>query len=58
MSPTDEIVRYTLRLPGSLHSALAALARRERRSLHAEILQILEGAVEGAGRNEKPDEAH
>ena len=54
MSHQSEIVRYTLRLPASLLSALVALAKHERRSLHGEMLQILERAVEDAGRDEKP----
>jgi hypothetical protein len=41
----SEIVRYTLRLPAELHTALAELAKRERRSLHGEMLRLLEDAV-------------
>ena len=37
-----EIVRFALRLPPDVHEALQALARRDRRSLHSEILHILE----------------
>jgi hypothetical protein len=36
------MVRLTLRLPDELHKALKELAQRERRSLQAQILYILE----------------
>jgi hypothetical protein len=38
--------RFTLRLPDDLHAALAQMARDARRSLHAEMLWLLERAVE------------
>jgi hypothetical protein len=38
--------RYTLRLPNELHAALAQMAKDARRSLHAQMLWILERAVE------------
>ena len=44
--PKEEVVIYTMRLPRSLHSALKDLAERERRSLHAEIIYLLERAVQ------------
>lgn len=36
------MIRLTLRLPEELHKSLKALAQRERRSLQAQILHILE----------------
>jgi hypothetical protein len=41
-------VRYTLRLPPALHVALTVLAAEDRRSLHGEILMILDEAVQAA----------
>ena len=58
MSESVEIIRYTLRLPASLHAALTDLARKERRSLHGEMLQILERAVDEPGRGGKSTETH
>ncbi|MEU2678358.1 MULTISPECIES: Arc family DNA-binding protein [unclassified Streptomyces] len=37
-----EEVRITLRLPAELHAWLAAVARRDRRSLNSEIVHRLE----------------
>jgi predicted transcriptional regulator len=45
MPKESEIVRYTLRLPSELHAVLVELAKRERRSLHGEMLRLLEDAV-------------
>lgn len=44
------IVRITLRLPSDLHAALADLARREDRSLHAQIIYLLRRALVEAQR--------
>jgi hypothetical protein len=41
----DEVIRFLLRLPPDLHEQLRLLALRERRSLHAQILYLLEQAV-------------
>lgn len=38
--------QLTLRLPDDLHSQLKSLAESERRSLHAEILRLIEEALE------------
>lgn len=37
--------RFTLRLPDSLHNKLARLAKLEKRSIHAQILYILEKEI-------------
>ncbi len=42
----EDEVRMTLRLPSDLHRHLVALAARERRSLHAQIVYLLERVVE------------
>ena len=36
----------TLRLPDALHSALVQAAKQDKRSLHAEILWLLERGIE------------
>ena len=43
--PVEDIKRFTLRLPPALHSQLESLAEQDRRSLHAEILVLLEEAI-------------
>jgi len=40
-----DVLRFVLRLPPDLHAKLKALAEREDRSLHAQILHILRKAV-------------
>lgn len=47
-APMNEIVRFVLRLPPDLHAQLKALAEREDRSLHAQILHLLKRALEDA----------
>ncbi len=42
----EPIVNASLRLPAALHARIKALADRERRSLHAQILVLLEEALE------------
>ncbi|MER5727808.1 toxin-antitoxin system HicB family antitoxin [Streptomyces sp. NPDC002138] len=42
-------VRVTLRLPADLHARLAAHAERERRSLNADLVYLLEGAIGPGG---------
>lgn len=39
--------RFSLRLPDDLHEWLKALAGREGRSLHAQIVYLLRQAMEG-----------
>ncbi|MBZ9642526.1 Arc family DNA-binding protein [Streptomyces sp. PSKA30] len=41
--------QITLRLPDELHTWLKALAEREHRSLHAQVLHMLQGAKEDEG---------
>lgn len=41
----DKILRFVLRLPEDLHAALAALAKREGRSLHGQIIYMLRKAM-------------
>lgn len=40
------MVNYTLRVPENLYDKIKAAAERNRRSIHAEILWLLEGALE------------
>ena len=42
------VVRLLLRLPADLHAALTAMAEREQRSLHGQILYLLRKAVDAA----------
>ncbi|MFF0593328.1 Arc family DNA-binding protein [Streptomyces antibioticus] len=41
----DEEKRITVRLPLELHERLAALAKRDRRSVNGEIVHLLEVAL-------------
>lgn len=41
----DTVMKFTLRLPVALYAALKAQAVAEHRSLHAQIIHILSGAV-------------
>jgi hypothetical protein len=43
---SDKVIRFVLRLPPDLHGRLKALAARERRSLHGQILYLLQRAVD------------
>ena len=46
--------KYTLRIPEGLHAQLEEQAKKERRSLHAQMLVILQEAVERAkGKSEE-----
>jgi hypothetical protein len=40
-----EAVRLLLRLPPDLHAVLVAMAKREQRSLHGQIVYLLRKAV-------------
>jgi len=42
----DKVVRFVLRLPPDLHDRLKALAARERRSLHGQILYLLQRVID------------
>jgi hypothetical protein len=42
----EDTKKFPLRMPEDLHARLVSLAKRERRSLHAEILWLLQKAVE------------
>jgi len=44
-----EFVRFTLRLPTDLALALREMARREDRSVHAQVLYILRRFIEEHG---------
>jgi hypothetical protein len=48
MEQRNRVIRFLLRLPPELHEQLRLLATRERRSLHAQILYLLEQATEVA----------
>ena len=43
--------KMTLRLPDSLHTAVVQAAEKDRRSIHAEILTLIEEALQTRGRN-------
>ena len=40
-----DVLRFVLRLPRDLHQALQEIARREKRSLHGQIMYVLERFV-------------
>ncbi|GAA2140054.1 Arc family DNA-binding protein [Streptomyces synnematoformans] len=42
----DEEKRVTLRLPAELHEALKSAAEKDRRSINAEIVYLLERSLE------------
>ena len=48
-----KITQATLRLPVELHARLKQLADEERRSLHAEILVLLDEALEARDEAEQ-----
>lgn len=43
----DAAIRSVLKMPRALHDKLKTLAERERRSLHSQIIYLLEKAIEG-----------
>ena len=45
--------KYTLRIPEGLHAQLEQIAKQDRRSLHAQIITILE---EAAAQRQKKEE--
>jgi hypothetical protein len=45
MHHNEPVKQLTLRLPEDLHARLKNLAETERRSLHAEILKLIEEAL-------------
>ena len=53
----QSIVQASLRLPAALHARIKALADRERRSLHAQILVLLEEALDARGGAESKQAA-
>ena len=46
MEQADRVIRFVLRLPPDLHDRLKTLAAREHRSLHGQILYLLERAID------------
>ncbi len=52
----ENITRFTMRLPGNLYADVMDEAKANRRSLHAEILVLLQEALEQ--REEKKIERH
>jgi hypothetical protein len=42
--------RFDLRLPDELHARLSALADREHRSIHGQIIKLIEDGVDRADR--------
>jgi hypothetical protein len=49
---TEPTVALLIRVPASLKSRLAELAKRERRSLSKQVELLLERCLEGEGRKE------
>ncbi len=50
-----EIIQAALRLPVDMHARIKVLADSDRRSLHAEILVLLEEAMAAREEKEYPD---
>ena len=48
-----DFLRFVVRLPRDLHAALQEIARREKRSLHGQIMYVLERFV-AEDRGEEP----
>ncbi len=46
MAQTDKVIRFLLRLPPELHDKLKEIAAREHRSLHGQILYLLQRAID------------
>ena len=46
MAQSDKVVRFVLRLPPDLHDRLKAVAAWEHRSLHGQILYLLQRAID------------
>jgi hypothetical protein len=53
----EETVQFTLRLPRRLHAALKDKAARDFRSLHAEIMYLLQQAAEEAPEGQESKRA-
>jgi hypothetical protein len=49
------MIRITLRLPDDLHAQVTAAAERDRRSLNAEILYLIEKGLSDDGRSAPKD---
>jgi predicted HicB family RNase H-like nuclease len=47
----ETLKKLTLRMPIELHARLERWAKQERRSLHAQIIKVLENAVEEAAQD-------
>lgn len=47
------MIRYTVRFPGDLYDQLKAAAERDHRSIHAEVLWLLERALTDEGRTKR-----
>lgn len=41
----DTTINFTLRLPVELHERISELAKREKRSLHSQVIYILEAGL-------------
>lgn len=52
----DDEKKMTLRLPPLLHAALVKIANKDRRSLHAEIITLLEEAARKRGEYDGDDQ--
>jgi hypothetical protein len=50
----EDVKRYTVRFPKKMHDELLALAKSKRRSLHAEILVIIQEALDAETKEKDP----
>lgn len=46
------MVRFSLRLPDDLHTRITTAAEKDRRSIHAEILWLIEHGLDAVGETE------
>lgn len=47
--------KYTLRIPEDLHAQIETAAKKERRSLHAQMLVMIQEALDRRQQQQKPD---
>lgn len=55
MSETTKLKAITIRIPEEIHAWLARQAKRNRRSLNAQIILVMEQVYEQANEQEKTD---
>lgn len=54
---TERIVNVSLRLDEDLHRRLMAWAKREDRSLHGQLVNVLRSAIDREEKRREPDTA-